>query len=119
MAPLPAYALFMPLTFLPPSVPSFSLEFHAKTKTTVDEQQLRLQSLLYEKMHLLQEIRKCEQFHSRHEDIDMVPPEELFAAEPEDAKQLQSDPHKLMLARLDFELKQRQEFVDSFFFFFV
>jgi THO complex subunit 5 len=75
--------------------------------------QLQLQNLLYQKKHLLQEIQKCAAFQSRHEALGMVDEVEFQAAGPPDADALAGDPHKLMLARIDWELQQRCRFGDT------
>lgn len=56
----------------------------------------------------------CFSLRSRHEDLDLMPLEEYLQVEdPAVLDQCGDDEHLLMLARLRFELKSRQEFVDS------
>ncbi len=74
----------------------------------MDQQQLQLQNLLYQKKHLVEEIHKCEQFRSRHEDLAMEAEAAMLAQlPPAEAAALAQDPHKCMLARIDWELQQR------------
>jgi len=80
------------------------------TREEVDKLDLQLQNQNYEKTHVLKEIRRCHQFRSRHEAFEMLSKEEFlklpqYASE---AAELEQDEHKLMLARLDYEGKERK-----------
>ena len=88
---------------------------HAREKTQegkqeVDGLHLQLQNLLYEITHLKKEINKCLQFKSKDQEIDLVSEEELKSKEQgkNKDKNLSEDSHKCMLARLDWELKERK-----------
>ncbi|XP_026467651.1 THO complex subunit 5 homolog [Ctenocephalides felis] len=82
-----------------------------KEKQNVDSTQLQLQNLFYESDHLNKEVTKCLQFKSKDEEIDLISPEEFFKSAPESILKdvTIEDPHKLQLARLEYELMQRKE----------
>ncbi|XP_070572553.1 THO complex subunit 5 homolog isoform X2 [Ptychodera flava] len=85
-------------------------------KMKVDSFHLQLQNLLYEVMHLQKEIRKCLEFDSKDEDIDLVDEEEFYQeAPPEISKPdvTKTDPHQQRLARLDWELEQRKQLAEK------
>ena len=82
----------------------------AKTKARVDTTHLQLQNVLYEKTHLLKEIRQCQQFHSKDEELELVPAETFTMSVAGTATM---DPHALMLARLDGELLERQRLLSD------
>ncbi|ESN93283.1 hypothetical protein HELRODRAFT_186112 [Helobdella robusta] len=87
-------------------------EITQDAKQNIDDHHLKLQNLIYEAMHLQREISKCLQFKSKDEDISLISVQEfLNSVDPEIAKNLikEGDSHKLMLARLDWELKKRLE----------
>lgn len=63
-------------------------ETTSKKREDVDALHLTLQNLLYEKTHILKEIKRCHLFRSSHDAIEMVPEEQFFAATSEDAKLL-------------------------------
>ncbi|XP_046860559.1 THO complex subunit 5 homolog [Xenia sp. Carnegie-2017] len=80
-----------------------------EAKQKVDGLHLELQNLLYEITHLKKEINKCLQFKSKDQEIDLISEEELKQElEKMKDEKLSEDPHKLMLARLDWELKERK-----------
>ncbi|CAH0390406.1 unnamed protein product [Bemisia tabaci] len=86
-------------------------ELHQK-KQLVDSYELQLQNLLYELMYLKKEVTKCLQFKSKDEDIELIPVEQFYAEAPDSVKEediTSQDPHKLRLARLQWELLQRQQ----------
>lgn len=81
-------------------------------KKKVDSLHLELQNLLYEVMHMKKEIRKCMNFSSKDEEIDLVDVDRFYEEAPADISKpdiTKNDPHQQMLARLDFELKKRKE----------
>ncbi|XP_059084495.1 THO complex subunit 5 homolog [Tigriopus californicus] len=82
-------------------------------KQKVDSLNLQLQNLLYELSHLQKEITKCQQFKSKHEDIDLIPVEEFHREAPESivgaVKDSPANPHQLQLLRLDYENIQRKD----------
>jgi len=82
-----------------------------EVKSKVDGLHLRLQNLFYEVIHMKKEIEQCVNFTSRDEEIDLVPVEQFYQQAPEDItneETTRNDDHQLMLARLDWELKERQ-----------
>lgn len=83
-----------------------------KEKLQVDSNRLKLQNLIYEADHLKKEINKCFSFKSEDEDIELVTMEEFLELAPEGnrTEEILVNEHSLRKARLDFELKQRQEY---------
>ncbi|XP_044253173.1 THO complex subunit 5 homolog isoform X1 [Tribolium madens] len=98
----------------------FPKEELAAEKQKVDSINLQYQNLLYEANHLMSEYRKCFQFKSKDEHIELVPVEEFFAEAPENltkkfTKFDENDElvkHELRLARLEWELQQRIHLAD-------
>ncbi|XP_077996042.1 THO complex subunit 5-like [Glandiceps talaboti] len=87
-----------------------------ESKMKVDSFHLQLQNLLYEVMHLQKEIRKCLEFDSKDEDIDLVEVDEFYHDAPTEISKpdiTKKDPHQLRLARLDWELEQRQRLAEK------
>jgi THO complex subunit 5 len=82
----------------------------ADARQEMDATALGLQNLLYEKRHLEREIEKCRQFNSVYQDIPLYNEEEFMQLAPEDSRteEILVDEHRLMLARLNFELAERQ-----------
>lgn len=81
-------------------------------KLGVDELHLQLQNLHYEAMHLQKEITNCLEFKSKHEDIELINEDDFFNFAPESISRpdvTKTDSHKLMLARLEWELEQRKQ----------
>ncbi|KZT62971.1 hypothetical protein CALCODRAFT_478862 [Calocera cornea HHB12733] len=76
----------------------------------MDMTHLGLQNLMYEKTHLLNEIEKCMNFASIYQDIPLYSEEEFVSLAPEEvrAPEILADDHQRMLARLNFELSERQ-----------
>lgn len=88
-------------------------------KNKIDEHHLELQNLLYEISHLQVEINKCLEFRSLDEDINLVDVENFHKNAPADISlpvkdftltpsESSENAHKLKLARLDWELIERQ-----------
>lgn len=93
-----------------------------------DALRLQLQNLQYEAYHLRKKIAHCKQFASRHTQIDMIPLEEFMQVAPTELRTIDSfgptegllaffkpnltleteRDHKLMINRLQYELKTRQ-----------
>lgn len=89
-----------------------SRERTQESKQKVDSLHLQLQNLLYEVMHLKKEITKCLEFKSKDEEIELVSEAEFFRDAPNEISKpdvTKGDSHKLMLARLDWELEQRKK----------
>lgn len=83
-----------------------------KEKLGVDSNRLQLQNLLYEAEHLRKEVKRCFQFKSQDEEIDLVDESEFYEQAPaaiSRADQTKSDEHAKRLARLEWELQQRKE----------
>eukprot|EP00899_Mesostigma_viride_P004832 jgi/Mesvir1/1434/Mv14429-RA.1 len=81
------------------------------SKQALDQTNLQLQNKLYEKHHYMKEIQACQSFRTAYQDIDLAPVEEFARDAPEELKGASlasGDPHKLMLARLTYELQQRK-----------
>lgn len=87
----------------------------AKEKLNVDSNRLKLQNLIYEADHLKKEISKCISFKSEDEDIELVSLDEFIQQAPETShdSKIVDDKHLLRMARLEFELKQRQEYAQQ------
>ncbi|KAB0793873.1 hypothetical protein PPYR_13493 [Photinus pyralis] len=82
-----------------------------------DSTELQYQNLLYESAHLSSEIKKCKQFKSKDEDVELVSVEEFLQDAPAaKTKPFKNYPnldntqkHELHLARLEWELTQRKK----------
>eukprot|EP00794_Sanderia_malayensis_P014140 gene14140-15617_t len=84
-------------------------------KQKVDVLHLDLQNLLYEVMHMKKEIRKCTEFTSKDEDIDLVDVETFYEEAPIDVSKpdlTKENHHIQMLARLEWELQQRKKLAE-------
>ena len=78
----------------------------------VDSDHLHLQNMLYEVLHLTKEVKKCLEFKSKDEEMDLVPVEEFYANAPESISKpeiTKTNDHELKLARLQWELVQRKD----------
>lgn len=78
----------------------------------VDSDHLHLQNMLYEVLHLTKEVKKCLEFKSKDEEMDLVPVEEFYAQAPVTISKpevTKNNDHELKLARLQWELVQRKE----------
>lgn len=49
-----------------------------KEKQKIDQLNLSLANLIYQRNHLLKEIKRCKDFQSREKEVDLVPEEEFF-----------------------------------------
>ncbi|KAI8390876.1 Fms-interacting protein-domain-containing protein [Radiomyces spectabilis] len=79
----------------------------AEAKAAMDEAQLGLQNVLYEKRHILEEIVKCRDFRSVYQDIELVSLDDFRARAPAEYLDQQDNPHALMINRLKFEQDER------------
>jgi len=80
-------------------------------KQRVDAFHLQLENMLYEVFHLRKEVGKCHEFKSKDEDIELVAIEEFYQEAPSNISKVEvtkNDPHKLTLARLEWEFEQRK-----------
>ncbi len=82
----------------------------AQKKSGLDAVNLTLQSLLYEKSHLIKEINVCKDFTSSEKEIDLIPVSE-FQSQIQLSASDMSDKHKLHLARLMHEQKERKRYL--------
>jgi len=77
----------------------------------MDGSYLALQNLKSEKSHLEKEIEMCEQFETEYEELLLHPEEEFVMLADTEGVQIPDrmmDAHGFMLARLRFELSERQ-----------
>lgn len=84
----------------------------SEARQSVDGVTLQLQNLLYEVAHLKKEVRRCLDFQSADQEIDLVPLEQFYSEAPESIScptETLEDPHKQRLARLQWELEQRRD----------
>jgi THO complex subunit 5 len=88
------------------AIRSKRLELDA-ARSQLDDYALQLQNVNYERMHLLQEIRTCEQYESTYQTLALVDLEEFVENAPDDIKDTQG--HELQMNRLLYELQQREE----------
>ncbi|ROT63820.1 THO complex subunit 5-like protein [Penaeus vannamei] len=83
----------------------------AEARQSVDGVTLQLQNLLYEVAHLKKEVRRCLEFQSADQEIDLVPVEQFYIEAPESISrptETVDKPHEQRLARLQWELEQRR-----------
>ncbi|CAF0925106.1 unnamed protein product [Adineta ricciae] len=91
-------------------------ELTIEHRNRLDDQTLEQQNLLYELSHINKEIARCEEFKSKDEVLELVSLEDFYAnAPPEltDSTVTASDPHRLHLFQLDWELMQREKLHDD------
>ncbi|KAK8407639.1 hypothetical protein O3P69_002291 [Scylla paramamosain] len=84
----------------------------AEARQGVDGVTLQLQNLLYEVAHLKKEVRRCLDFQSADQEIDLVPVEQFYVEAPEDISrptETVENLHEQRLARLQWELVQRRD----------
>lgn len=91
-------------------VNKFRVRTHEE-KLKIDEHHLELQNLLYEISHLKKEINTCLEFRSVDETISLVSVEDFLRSASMETSQTEivNNEHKLKLARLDWELMERQK----------
>lgn len=79
--------LFIPVnsfTFVPQVRVRDARERTSEARQGVDGVTLQLQNLLYEVAHLKKEVRRCLDFQSADQEIDLVPVEQFYIEAPED-----------------------------------
>ncbi|KAK4314017.1 hypothetical protein Pmani_014680 [Petrolisthes manimaculis] len=89
-----------------------SREHTVESRQGVDGVTLQLQNLLYEVAHLKKEVRRCLDFQSADQEIDLVPVEQFYVEAPEDISrptETVENLHEQRLARLQWELEQRRD----------
>merc|ERR1711972_955105 len=83
------------------------------TSIACDQEDVQLQNVIYEQKHLSKEADTCLKFKSRHRDFsDLVSLDDVIknsGLSIEAIEELKLDQHKGTVARLELELKQRQE----------
>ncbi|KAI3657316.1 hypothetical protein MP638_005017 [Amoeboaphelidium occidentale] len=89
-----------------------SKENNQEMKDKVDALYVKLQSLLYERNQLSQDLEDALKFTSIYESVDIYGLEE-FKEKSETVNLNSMDEHSLMLARLELELKEREKFLED------
>jgi len=75
-----------------------------------DQEDVLLQNVIYEQKHLFMAANSCLQFKSRHCNFDsLATPQDVYADQIEN-KNLPENSHAMTIARLELELKNRQNF---------
>lgn len=74
-------------------------------KVSQTQVNLDFQGLLYQKSHFVKEIHKCQDFKPAADDISLIPEEEFYSLAKIPPI---TDPHTLLVARLEHEVKLRQ-----------
>eukprot|EP01124_Arcella_intermedia_P017558 TRINITY_DN24326_c0_g1_i1.p1 TRINITY_DN24326_c0_g1~~TRINITY_DN24326_c0_g1_i1.p1 ORF type:complete len:637 (-),score=160.53 TRINITY_DN24326_c0_g1_i1:55-1797(-) len=90
-----------------------AIEKTKKGREKLNRLNLDLLNLQYEKNHYLREIKSCKSFPSVIETIGLISQEEFFETAGKDSLSPDSDPHQIMLKRLEYELKQRTELQET------
>ena len=80
-----------------------------KLKAKVDSLDRQLQTVSYALMQYQKKYQSCLTFKSKDEKIKLVPLEQFWAEADEDLKRMAIDDHSTHLARLEWELRQRQQ----------
>ncbi|GAA98663.1 uncharacterized protein L969DRAFT_103935 [Mixia osmundae IAM 14324] len=89
----------------------------AEARSLVDEAFMGLQNLKYEKEFLEREIRSCKDYDSQFDRLELHTVDDFArlsgapkaeSMDTDETKPIPDDPHELMLARLHFELSERQ-----------
>ncbi|KAG8863737.1 hypothetical protein FRB96_007574 [Tulasnella sp. 330] len=85
-------------------------EITAEARTKINETNLGLQNLMYERRYLEKEIEKCRSFAFIYQDVPLHSLEEFQALAPDNLQgpEIAADEHQLMLNRLAFELSERE-----------
>ncbi|RDD47444.1 THO complex subunit 5-like protein [Trichoplax sp. H2] len=87
-----------------------------EAKQKCESVQLQLENLLYEIVHLKEEISKCGQFKPCGDDITLLEVEEFYRVAPENIslpERTRHDPHQLKLAQLQWELQEREKLAEK------
>jgi predicted nucleic acid-binding Zn-ribbon protein len=77
-------------------------------KIKLDQLNLQLQNLLYEKNHLKKEILECRDFKRSQQEPQLVSEQEFFQLAPPELTKPENE-HQKMINRLTFELQQRKK----------
>ncbi|KAJ1735499.1 RNA methyltransferase tRNA(m5U54)methyltransferase [Coemansia biformis] len=82
-------------------------------KQGTDSLALQLENKLREVAYIQREIESTNTLETIYQDIDLIPKEEFLAAAPDEYRTDIDTPHKLMLARLRYEIRQRDILVEA------
>jgi len=81
----------------------------SKEKQQLNQFNLQLQNILYEKNHFLKEIKQCRDFTFTEKDHNLIPLEFFMNNAPAELTST-SDPHQLMVNRLNYEIQERKRY---------
>ncbi|KAI8085125.1 Fms-interacting protein-domain-containing protein [Halteromyces radiatus] len=79
----------------------------ADAKDAMDDKQVGLQNVMYEKRHIVEEIVKCREFRSVYQHVDLISLDDFLAKAPEHYLEDKDNHHTLMINRLRFEQDER------------
>ncbi|SAM04550.1 hypothetical protein [Absidia glauca] len=85
----------------------------AEAKDDMDDKQVGLQNVMYEKRHIVEEIVKCREFRSVYQHVDLISLEDFLARAPEHYLQDKENHHTLMINRLRFEQDERTSYKEE------
>lgn len=83
-------------------------------KRKIDQLQLSLDNKRHEIAYVHREIDLTQRLETIYQTIDLIPEQEFMEVAPLEFKKDIDTPHKLMLSRLRFEIRQRETLVDDF-----
>ncbi|KAL6716361.1 hypothetical protein ACLMJK_005927 [Lecanora helva] len=78
----------------------------AEARQEIDRLHLQLQNLYYEERHLRGEIYACSSYDHQYQQLPLIPVEDFLESQPEHND---DDEKTLMFARINHELKEREE----------
>ena len=84
----------------------------SQQKQKLDQLDLQLQNLLYEKNHLKKEILLCKEYKPTNKDIDLVPEKTFMENAPPELLQFNGE-HQKQMNRLTYELQERKRLSDK------
>ncbi|GAN02273.1 fms interacting protein [Mucor ambiguus] len=79
----------------------------AEAKEHMNEKQVDLHDVMYEKRHILEEIVQCRKFRSVYQDVELIPLDEFMAKAGPEYLENSDNPHQLFINRLKYELVVR------------
>ncbi|KAJ2764771.1 hypothetical protein IWQ57_005039 [Coemansia nantahalensis] len=85
----------------------------ASLKQDTDSLALRLENKQREVAYIQHEIESTDTLETIYQDIELVPEAEFMASAPDEFKKDIDSPHKLMLGRLRYEIKQRTVLMEA------
>ncbi|KAI8994728.1 Fms-interacting protein-domain-containing protein [Pilobolus umbonatus] len=80
-----------------------------EAKERMNEKQVDLQDVIYEKRHILEEIVQCREFRSVYQDVELIPLKDFLSQAGPEYLENSDNPHQLMINRLKYELVVRKE----------